>query len=233
MPSELYWPSAPDALRERFDPLLDDTPIARAARQALEVRNGDLTMPRPRVPPGDRRRQSEGRRRQDHHHGQHRRRPGAGRPRRAGHRPGPAGQHQHRARRGPDRRHAVHLRRPLGEITVAEAIQTCPDAPRLGCIPATIDLAGAEIELVSMVPREYRLQAGARRRSTASSTTSSSTARRRSGLLTVNAMVAASEVLIPIQCEYYALEGLGQLLSNIELIKAHLNPELDVSAPSC
>ena len=49
------------------------------------------------------------------------------------------------------------------------------------------------------------------------------------GLLTVNALVAAPEVLIPIQCEYYALEGLGQLLRNIELVKAHLNPELNVS----
>jgi len=49
------------------------------------------------------------------------------------------------------------------------------------------------------------------------------------GLLTVNALVAAPEVLIPIQCEYYALEGLGQLLRNIELVQAHLNPELHVS----
>jgi chromosome partitioning protein len=49
------------------------------------------------------------------------------------------------------------------------------------------------------------------------------------GLLTVNAMAAVDEVLIPIQCEYYALEGLGQLLKNIELVKAHLNPGLDVS----
>ena len=49
------------------------------------------------------------------------------------------------------------------------------------------------------------------------------------GLLTVNALVAAREVLIPIQCEYYALEGLGQLLRSIELVQAHLNPDLDVS----
>ncbi|KAB2586997.1 chromosome partitioning protein, partial [Rhodococcus erythropolis] len=49
------------------------------------------------------------------------------------------------------------------------------------------------------------------------------------GLLTVNAMVAAKEVLIPIQCEYYALEGVGQLLRNIELVQAHLNPDLHVS----
>src|SRR5207302_6271423 len=49
------------------------------------------------------------------------------------------------------------------------------------------------------------------------------------GLLTVNAMVATSEVLIPIQCEYYALEGLGQLLKTVEMVKAHLNPALAVS----
>ena len=49
------------------------------------------------------------------------------------------------------------------------------------------------------------------------------------GLLTVNALVAAEEVLIPIQCEYYALEGLGQLVRNIDLVKAHLNPELHLS----
>ena len=49
------------------------------------------------------------------------------------------------------------------------------------------------------------------------------------GLLTVNALVATDEVLIPIQCEYYALEGLGQLLSNIDLVRSHLNTELHVS----
>ncbi|WP_068148641.1 ParA family protein [Rhodococcoides corynebacterioides] len=119
----------------------------------------------------------------------------------------------------------------LGEITASEAIQRNPKNPRLMCIPATIDLAGAEIELVSMVAREGRLK----------------TALADSaldglgidfvlidcppslGLLTVNAMVAASEVLIPIQCEYYALEGVGQLLRNIELVQAHLNPALHVS----
>lgn len=116
----------------------------------------------------------------------------------------------------------------LGEISPAEAIQTCPDAPRLGCIPATIDLAGAEIELVSMVAREHRLRKAVQ-----------SIDRYYDyifidcppslGLLTVNAMVATDEVFIPIQCEYYALEGLGQLLRNIELVKAHLNPDLNVS----
>ena len=102
-------------------------------------------------------------------------------------------------------------------------------------MPATIDLAGAEIELVSLVARETRLQKAV----------SAYIERARGGggpvdyvlidcppslgLLTVNAFVAASEVFIPIQCEYYALEGLSQLLKNIELIRSHLNPRLHVS----
>jgi chromosome partitioning protein len=119
----------------------------------------------------------------------------------------------------------------LGEVTAKEAIQQSPHSPRLLCIPATIDLAGAEIELVSMVAREGRLK------------TALSDAALDGlgvdfvmidcppslGLLTVNAMVAAKEVLIPIQCEYYALEGVGQLLRNIQLVQAHLNPSLHVS----
>ena len=103
--------------------------------------------------------------------------------------------------------------------------------------PATIHLAGAEIELVSLVAREQRLQRAL-----------DDYARTRQreglprldyvfidcppslGLLTVNAFVAAREVLIPIQCEYYALEGLSQLLKNIEMIQKHLNSKLTVSS---
>ena len=119
----------------------------------------------------------------------------------------------------------------LGEISIAEAAQVSPTSPNLFCVPATIDLAGAEIELVSMASRESRLKEAI----------SSEILNEIGvdyvfidcppslGLLTVNAMVAAQEVLIPIQCEYYALEGLGQLLSNIELVQQHLNRELRVS----
>ena len=114
----------------------------------------------------------------------------------------------------------------VGEITAAEAIQTCPDAPRLGCIPATIDLAGAEIELVSMVARETRLKKAVEAIDTYYDYILVDCPPSL-GLLTVNAMMAVDEVLIPIQCEYYALEGLGQLLSNIDMVKAHLNPSLD------
>jgi chromosome partitioning protein len=95
--------------------------------------------------------------------------------------------------------------------------------------PATIDLAGAEIELVPAFSRELRLK--------------KVLAPIREdfgyvlidcppslGLITVNALAAASEVLVPIQCEYYALEGVGQLLRNVELVRGNLNPELEVSA---
>jgi len=119
---------------------------------------------------------------------------------------------------------------------LADVVQRCDEAPDLWCAPATIDLAGAEIELVSMVARESRLL---RALTTYLKQVARSGAGRIDyvlidcppslGLLTINAFVAAPEVLIPIQCEYYALEGLTQLLSNIELIQQHLNPDLHVS----
>jgi chromosome partitioning protein len=98
----------------------------------------------------------------------------------------------------------------------------------LDCVPATIDLAGAEIELVSMVARETRLAKALAALETAYDYVFIDCPPSL-GLLTINAMVAAREVLIPIQCEFYALEGLSQLLRNIELVRAHLNPSLHVS----
>lgn len=115
-------------------------------------------------------------------------------------------------------------------------VQRSSRIPRLLCAPATIDLSGAEIELVSLVARENRLRnavttylehrdaAGEDRLDYVFIDCPPSL-----GLLTVNAFVAAREVLIPIQCEYYALEGLSQLLKNVQLIKNHLNPLLHVS----
>jgi chromosome partitioning protein len=110
-------------------------------------------------------------------------------------------------------------------------IENCIEATsfrNLFVAPAALDLAGAEIELVPAFSRELRL--------------------RRAlegvegdydfvlidcppslGLLTVNGLAAAREVLVPIQCEYYALEGLGQMLRNVELVRRSLNPDLDVS----
>lgn len=117
-----------------------------------------------------------------------------------------------------------------------EAVQESPDVPNLYCLPATIELSGAEIELVSMVARETRLRGaldaylqwrdenGLERIDYVFVDCPPSL-----GLLTVNAFVVGREVLIPIQCEYYALEGLSQLLKTIQLIQAHLNRDLHVS----
>lgn len=124
----------------------------------------------------------------------------------------------------------------VDEMPMIDVVTRCPDIANLWCAPATIDLAGAEIELVSLVARETRMKKAI----TALLETVDARGIPRPdyvlidcppslGLLTVNAFVAADEVFIPIQCEYYALEGLSQLLNNIHLIKSHLNPTLHVS----
>jgi len=119
----------------------------------------------------------------------------------------------------------------LGAIGVRDAVQVSPHSSNLLCVPATIDLAGAEIELVSMVARESRLKEALNHAvlSELGVDYVLIDCPPSLGLLTVNALVAAGEVFIPIQCEYYALEGLGQLLSNIALVQQHLNPTLAVS----
>jgi chromosome partitioning protein len=120
----------------------------------------------------------------------------------------------------------------INDAPMSEVVQSSPEFPNLWCVPATIHLAGAEIELVSLVAREQRLRSAL--------TTYLDELEDHFhyvfidcppslGLLTINAFVAAREVLIPIQCEYYALEGLSQLLNNIKLIERHLNPKLTVS----
>lgn len=121
--------------------------------------------------------------------------------------------------------------RPMSEIVVP-----CPDLERLVVAPATIDLAGAEIELVSLVAREQRLrraledyEAYRKKKKLPRLDFVLVDCPPSLGLLTVNAFVAAREVLIPIQCEYYALEGLSQLLKNIQMIQKHLNAALVVS----
>jgi chromosome partitioning protein len=119
----------------------------------------------------------------------------------------------------------------IGEIGIADAVAVSPQSPNLLCVPATIDLAGSEIELVSMVARESRLKEALPGPALDELDVDYVfiDCPPSLGLLTVNALVAAPEVLIPIQCEYYALEGLGQLLGNIELVQAHLNPALTIS----
>lgn len=118
----------------------------------------------------------------------------------------------------------------INDAPMSEVVQKSPEFEGLWCVPATIHLAGAEIELVSLVAREQRL------RSALDTYLAEQTFHYvfidcppSLGLLTINAFVAAREVLIPIQCEYYALEGLSQLLNNIKLIERHLNPKLKVS----
>jgi chromosome partitioning protein len=119
----------------------------------------------------------------------------------------------------------------LDERPMSDVVQKVEKIPNLWCVPATIDLAGAEIELVPLVAREARLRraieaylAGPEPVDYVIVDCPPSL-----GLLTVNALVAAEEVLIPIQCEYYALEGLGQLIKNVDMVQAHLNPRLHVS----
>ncbi|BBY99262.1 ParA family protein [Mycolicibacterium fallax] len=117
----------------------------------------------------------------------------------------------------------------IGELALHEAILPSPHNPRLFCVPATIDLAGAEIELVSMVARENRLRGALAALEGTDFDYVFIDCPPSLGLLTINALVAAREVLIPIQCEYYALEGVSQLMNNINLVKAHLNPQLEVT----
>jgi len=102
------------------------------------------------------------------------------------------------------------------------------DTARLDLVPARLDLAGADIELMSMMSRETKLKQAL-----------ASVADRYDyviidcppslGLLTVNVLTAAQYVILPIQCEYYALEGISQLLRTVDLVKQHLNPSLEIA----
>ncbi len=105
-------------------------------------------------------------------------------------------------------------------------------------VPATIDLAGAEIELVSVVAREGRLKKAIAGHPRVGDAGTAGEDRYdyvlvdcppSLGLLTLNALVAGEEMMIPIQAEYYALEGLGQLLETVEMVRANLNPTLAIT----
>lgn len=115
-------------------------------------------------------------------------------------------------------------------LALADAVQECPDVPGLLGVPSTIDLAGADVELFSRPGRELLL-----RESLAAYLQAADVeyviidCPPTLGLLTVNALAAGLEVLIPIQCEYYALEGLSQLLTTIDMVRSGLNPALSVS----
>src|SRR5450755_1514216 len=114
--------------------------------------------------------------------------------------------------------------RPLADI-----VKPVEGLPGLYCAPATIDLAGAEIELVPLVARESRLSRAVGAYDSSGLDYILIDCPPSLGLLTLNALVAAREVLIPIQCEYYALEGLEQLLRTVDLVKGHLNPVLQIT----
>jgi len=112
---------------------------------------------------------------------------------------------------------------------LAEVVRPAGNMPGLYCVPATIDLAGAEIELVPVVARELRLARALRAFDVSDLDYVLVDCPPSLGLLTLNALVAAEEVLLPIQCEYYALEGVQQLLNTAELVRVNFNPGLHVS----
>ncbi|GGU95165.1 hypothetical protein GCM10010182_09390 [Actinomadura cremea] len=117
----------------------------------------------------------------------------------------------------------------IEDSALEDIVVPAPEIPNLYCAPATLNLAGAEIELVSKVARESRLRRALESYETEKFDYVLIDCPPSLGLLTVNALVGGDELLIPIQCEYYALEGLGQLIRTVDLVKAHLNQKLKVS----
>jgi len=114
-------------------------------------------------------------------------------------------------------------------MPLSEVVRPVEGFQQLFCAPATIDLAGSEIELVPLVARESRLVRAVAQYDASGLDYIFIDCPPSLGLLTVNALVAAPEVMIPIQCEYYALEGLEQLLRTVDLVKSHLNPKLKIT----
>jgi chromosome partitioning protein len=120
----------------------------------------------------------------------------------------------------------------INDVAIADAVQQSPESERLFCVPSTIHLAGAEIELVSQVAREKRLDTALEEYLEGLDEPLDFVfidCPPSLGLLTINAFSAAHEVFLPIQAEYYALEGLSQLLGNVKMIQKHLNPRLRIS----
>jgi chromosome partitioning protein len=118
----------------------------------------------------------------------------------------------------------------LGGAPLADAV-TPTKVPRLSIVPATVDLSGAELELIDMERRNFRLKDALEQFAQSEDQTFSYVlidCPPSLTLLTVNAMAAADAVLVPLQCEFFALEGLTQLLKTIERVRAGLNPQLEV-----
>ena len=120
----------------------------------------------------------------------------------------------------------------MGEAELEDVIQISSELPGLYCVPATIHLTGVEMEMASAVAREQRLKTAIHRYLETTMTPPDYIfidCPPSLGLLTINAWTAAKEILVPIQCEYYALEGVDQLLKYIELVRKQLNPNLELS----
>ena len=115
----------------------------------------------------------------------------------------------------------------VGAASLADVVVTT-DIPGLFCAPASLDLAGAEIELVGSLAREQKL-AEALAGATDDYEVIFLDCPPSLGLITINALVAAQDLIVPVQCEYYALEGLGQLLNTAERVRRTLNAELRIS----
>jgi chromosome partitioning protein len=115
----------------------------------------------------------------------------------------------------------------LGGTTVGAAVQPT-DFPHLSIIPATPDLAGAEVELVGMVGREFRLRDALSGDQTAPYDFVLVDCPPSLGLLTLNALAGADGLLVPIQCEYFAMEGVSMLMSTIDEVRRFLNPGLTI-----
>ena len=114
-----------------------------------------------------------------------------------------------------------------GEASAADVIQKCPEVKKLDILPSSINLVGAETELLE-------IEDGQKRMKTILEPLKANydfiliDCSPSLGLVTLNALVAADSVLIPVQCEYFALEGLGQLINTINLVKKHLNKEIQI-----
>ncbi len=123
----------------------------------------------------------------------------------------------------------------IGKSSMAQVVQKVAGFPSLDCISSNTSLAQAEIELVPMVARELRLKDAIEELVKTKAETNQIydyifiDCPPSLGLLTINALSAAKEMLVPIQCEYYSLEGLSQLLKTFELVKKRLNPTLKLS----
>jgi chromosome partitioning protein len=115
----------------------------------------------------------------------------------------------------------------IGGVSVAEAA-VATRVPRLDLLPATVDLSGAEVELVELSDRTHRLDKALHAAPPLRWDICVIDCPPSLGLLTVNAMVAARHLLVPLQCEFFALEGLSQLLQTVERIRVSFNPQLSI-----